>query len=101
MPFFFFVATHCFAHGTFIFWRCCTFVGVCIEFVAAITWIAEKLELQPINVLELVTFYPMFRRVPAGTRHIRVCRTLSCARGDAKRASAGLVSISATPRDLG
>jgi NADH-quinone oxidoreductase subunit F len=45
----------------------------------AITWIAEKLELQPINVLELVTFYPMFRRVPAGARHIRVCRTLSCA----------------------
>ena len=27
--------------GTFIFWRCATFVGVCIEFVAAITWIAE------------------------------------------------------------
>jgi MFS family permease len=25
----------------FIFWRCVTFVGVCIEFVAAITWIAE------------------------------------------------------------
>jgi len=45
----------------------------------AVTWIAEKLELQPINVLELVTFYPMFRREPAGKRHIRVCRTLSCA----------------------
>src|SRR4051812_10496186 len=27
--------------GAFIFWRCATFVGVCIEFVAAITWIAE------------------------------------------------------------
>ena len=27
--------------GVFIFWRCATFVGVCIEFVAAITWIAE------------------------------------------------------------
>ena len=27
--------------GTFVFWRCATFVGVCIEFVAAITWIAE------------------------------------------------------------
>jgi len=27
--------------GSFVFWRCCTFVGVCIEFVAAITWIAE------------------------------------------------------------
>lgn len=32
-----------FAHtlNEFIFWRCVTFVGVCIEFVAAITWIAE------------------------------------------------------------
>ena len=45
----------------------------------AITWIAERLELAPINVLELVTFYPMFRRQPAGKRHIRVCRTISCA----------------------
>lgn len=45
----------------------------------ATVWIAEKLELQPINVLELVTFYPMFRREPAGKTHIRVCRTLSCA----------------------
>jgi NADH-quinone oxidoreductase subunit F len=44
----------------------------------AITWIASKLELQPINILELVTFYPMFRRQPAGSTHIRVCRTLSC-----------------------
>lgn len=46
-----------------------------------ITWIADKLELQPINVLEVVTFYPMFRRKPAGKHHIRVCRTLSCAMG--------------------
>jgi NADH-quinone oxidoreductase subunit F len=45
----------------------------------AITWIAAKLEIQPINVLELVTFYPMFRRQSAGKTHIRVCRTLSCA----------------------
>src|SRR6188474_2423977 len=45
----------------------------------AIAWIAAKLELSPINILELVTFYPMFRRQPAGKRHIRVCRTLSCA----------------------
>jgi MFS family permease len=27
--------------NAFIFWRCVTFVGVCIEFVAAITWMAE------------------------------------------------------------
>ncbi|MFA6287671.1 MAG: NAD(P)H-dependent oxidoreductase subunit E [Opitutaceae bacterium] len=45
----------------------------------AITWIATKLELEPINVLEVVTFYPMFKRKPIGRRHIKVCRTLSCA----------------------
>ena len=45
----------------------------------AVPWIAEKLELEPINILELVTFYPMFRQEPAGRKHIRVCRTLSCA----------------------
>ena len=45
----------------------------------AITWIAGKLELEPINVYEVVTFYPMFRRQPIGRRHIKVCRTLSCA----------------------
>src|SRR5437867_183202 len=45
----------------------------------AIKWIAAKLELELINVLELVTFYPMFRCAPAGRTHIRVCRTLSCA----------------------
>jgi len=46
---------------------------------AAIEWVAAKLELQPINVYEVVTFYPMFRQKPIGRRHIRVCRTLSCA----------------------
>lgn len=45
----------------------------------AIEWVAQKLELQPINVYEVVTFYPMFRRKPIGRRHIKVCRTLSCA----------------------
>jgi NADH-quinone oxidoreductase subunit E len=44
-----------------------------------IEWIAAKLELQPINVYELVTFYPMFRQKPSGRRHIKVCRTLCCA----------------------
>jgi NADH-quinone oxidoreductase subunit E len=45
----------------------------------AIEWIAQRLELQPINIYELVTFYPMFRQKPIGRRHIKVCRTLSCA----------------------
>ncbi len=42
-------------------------------------WIAAKLGLNPINILELVTFYPMFRQQAVGRKHIRVCRTLSCA----------------------
>ncbi len=49
----------------------------------ATVWIAAKLELPPINILELVTFYPMFRRQSAGATHIRICRTLSCALGGA------------------
>jgi NADH-quinone oxidoreductase subunit E len=48
-----------------------------------IEWIAHKLDLQPINILELVTFYPMFRQHPAGKIQIKVCRTLSCALGGA------------------
>jgi NADH-quinone oxidoreductase subunit E len=49
----------------------------------AIAWAAGKLELQPINLYELVTFYPMFRQQPAGQHVIKVCRTLSCALGGA------------------
>jgi NADH-quinone oxidoreductase subunit E len=47
----------------------------------AVEWIASRLELQPINVYELVTFYPMFQPRPVGRHHLRVCRTLSCALG--------------------
>jgi NADH-quinone oxidoreductase subunit E len=47
----------------------------------AIEWTATKLGLQPINIYELVTFYPMFRQQPIGKFHLKVCRTLSCALG--------------------
>src|SRR5215472_9013040 len=47
----------------------------------AVEWAAAKLGLQPINVYELVTFYPMFHRCKVGRYHLRVCRTLSCALG--------------------
>jgi NADH-quinone oxidoreductase subunit E len=47
----------------------------------AIEWTAARLELQPINVYELVTFYPMFRQAPIGKYHLKICRTLSCALG--------------------
>lgn len=45
----------------------------------AVEWTAKKLGLRPINVYELVTFYPMFRQQPAGKYQIKICRTLSCA----------------------
>lgn len=47
----------------------------------AVEWTAAKLGLQPINIYELVTFYPMFRQEPIGRYQIKVCRTLSCALG--------------------
>lgn len=45
----------------------------------AVNWVAQKLSLEPIQVLEVVTFYPSFRQTAPGKFHIRVCRTLSCA----------------------
>jgi len=48
-------------------------------------WISQaaKLELQPINLYEIVTFYPMLRQEPQGKYSIKICRTLSCALGGA------------------
>jgi NADH-quinone oxidoreductase subunit F len=43
-----------------------------------VEWTAAKLGLAPINVWELVTFYPMFTQQPRGQFHFKVCRTLSC-----------------------
>ena len=45
----------------------------------AIEWVAQKLDLQPINVLEVVTFFPSYRQKKIGRTWVRVCRTLSCA----------------------
>ena len=45
----------------------------------AVEWIAAKLDLEPIQVQEVVTFYPMYRQKPIGKVHVKVCRTLSCA----------------------
>lgn len=47
----------------------------------AVAWVAQKLDLEPIRVLEVVTFYPGFRQQVPGKYHVRVCRTLSCALG--------------------
>src|SRR5438067_9398958 len=63
-----------------------------------IHWIADKLELQPINVLELVTFYPMLREKRAGKTHIRVCRTLSCAMAGSYRVMENLCAATEIQR---
>lgn len=42
-------------------------------------WVAERLDMPPIKIREVVTFYPFYREKPIGKHHIRVCRTLSCA----------------------
>jgi NADH-quinone oxidoreductase subunit E len=47
----------------------------------AIEWTAAKLGLAPINIYELVTFYPMLRQEPGGKYQLKICRTLSCALG--------------------
>jgi NADH-quinone oxidoreductase subunit E len=49
----------------------------------AVLWTAKKLELAPINIFEILTFYPMLRQEPMGKYQIKVCRTLSCALGGA------------------
>ncbi|MCC7518390.1 MAG: NADH-quinone oxidoreductase subunit NuoE [Verrucomicrobiae bacterium] len=45
----------------------------------AMEWVAARLDLQPAQILELVTFYPMFRQHPVGRNHLKICRTLPCA----------------------
>lgn len=56
----------------------------------SVDWVAAKLELEPIKVLEVVTFYPGFRQYAPGKYHIRVCRTLSCALGGSYELMEGL-----------
>jgi len=40
--------------------------------------VADLLEIKPIQVREVVTFYTMYNRQPVGDYHIQVCSYLSC-----------------------
>jgi NADH-quinone oxidoreductase E subunit len=44
----------------------------------AIKYVAERLDVNPIEVYEVVTFYTMFFTDEIGKYHIQLCRTLSC-----------------------
>ena len=65
-----------------------------------VNWIAAKLGLQPINILELVSFYPMLRQQSAGKTHIRVCRTLSCAMAGSYRLMENLCGATGITRKI-
>ncbi|HEX5791415.1 MAG TPA: NAD(P)H-dependent oxidoreductase subunit E, partial [Luteolibacter sp.] len=65
----------------------------------AIEWVAAKLELEPIRVLEVVTFYPGFRQSAPGKFHIRICRTLSCAMGGSYELMERLCELTGIDRD--
>lgn len=42
-------------------------------------YVAKILDLSPVHVYGVVTFYTMFKEKPIGKYHLQVCRTLSCA----------------------
>src|SRR5438477_11646224 len=65
----------------------------------AMLWVAQKLGLQPIDILEVVTFYPMLRQQPTGKTHIRVCRTLSCGMAGSYRVMENLCARAGIKRD--
>src|SRR5207244_1860532 len=46
--------------------------------------IAALLGLQPIQVLEVVSFYPMFHAQPVGRCHLQVCTNIACALAGAR-----------------
>lgn len=53
-------------------------------------WAADKLGLKPVRVREVLSFYTMFRRRPAGRTVIQVCRNLSCTLAGAEEVIAAL-----------
>ena len=55
----------------------------CVD-APAMKWAAKQLEIQPLHLYELVTFYPMLREEPPGKFVLKVCRTLSCAMAGGK-----------------
>lgn len=51
----------------------------------AVTWISQRLEVSPVHIQEVVSFYTMYHSKPVGKYHVQICRTLSCAVRGAKQ----------------
>ena len=47
--------------------------------------VAALLGIRPIEVREVVTFYPMYHEEPVGRRHVQVCVNIACALAGARR----------------
>lgn len=45
---------------------------------AAMDYVAELLEMPPIRVYEVATFYSMFNLDPVGRHHVQVCTNIAC-----------------------
>jgi len=45
---------------------------------AAMDVVAEMLEVAPVRVYEVATFYTMFNKEPVGKYHVQVCTNISC-----------------------
>lgn len=63
---------------------------------AAMDTVAEMLDMAPIRVYEVATFYTMYRLRPVGKHHIQLCTNISCwLRGsdDVKRAAEEVFGI--------
>jgi NADH-quinone oxidoreductase E subunit len=52
--------------------------------------VAALLGIRPIEVREVVTFYPMYHEHPVGKRNIQVCVNIACALGGARDVIRGL-----------
>ncbi len=52
--------------------------------------VGELLGIRPIEVREVVTFYPMYHEHPVGRRNIQVCVNIACALAGARRILRGL-----------
>lgn len=52
--------------------------------------VAALLGLRPIEVREVVTFYPMYHEHPVGKRNIQVCVNIACALAGARKIVRGL-----------
>ncbi len=67
----------------------------------AIDWVADRLKLPPVHVLEVATFYTMYFRQKKGKYHVQICRTLSCAlRGSVELTKCIAEKLGTEPREI-